>query len=1192
MSRVLSVLFSGVSITLYVGIVLSAILWFFGHLIGFGDATPFATTRGLLIALAVLWILCLITILIIVIRRGRKDGALAEDIAAPAQVAQLEDDASLADVEDMQSKLKTVLTRLRKSKAGKKHLYQLPWYVIIGPPGAGKTTAIANSGLTFPLDEQKPVAGVGGTRNCDWWFADDAVLVDTAGRYTTHESDEDADASAWHGFLSLLKKHRPRQPINGVIVAISLADLSMQDDQTQSSHAAAIKRRLSELREKLGIRFPVYVLFTKSDLVPGFDQSFEMLSREDRAQVWGFTLPVPGKDEDPGLDGAFGREFPLLVDRLNDQSLERMQSERDPARRSLIAGFPSQFATLQPVASRFLGELFQPDRVNAPHMVRGVYFTSGTQEGTPIDRLMTGMARTFGIGRQALGSGKGTGRSYFLTRLFRDVLFPESGLVSASDRSLRAFQLRRIATIAGAAVLAVALAAFWVRSYNGNTALVSRAQSDIAAFARDAAVIPQSPVRDGDLRLVDPVLTRLRLMESNPAAGPVSTPDGLGWGLYQGRVLGNSEVVTYREALNHYLLPRLLVRLEDQMQVNVNNPEVLHEALKVYLMLGSQGPMDPDMVTEWLQLDWQFSYPGPQNAPLRDSLAGHLDTMLGADMLPVPLSQNVVDYVRSVIARLPASQRIYNGILASAEAEAVPDFTLEGLEIPNIDRVFVRSSGASMSEGIEGIFTHQGFNEVFLNEALGIAEQIQSEAWVLGRAATTGQSDVELLEISANVLDLYYDDYVSRYDALLADLDVVSIQSPEQAVDVTNILSGAASPMAKVLQAVSRQTQLTRDFGSEAQSEVGEAAGQAGATALAGAQAVGEFTARRRLSPRAQLFFKAMASGTDASGQARREPGAFVEDRFAWLHAATTSVEGAPAPLDALLDTLRTHHQELSQQTFAGGSSPTTGSASLAAFQNAAKEIGGPLERWATQVAVGSSGVAADGARATVNARWNTVLPLCQALTANYPFNRRAPADVGLQDFATVFGPGGQIDGFFNEALKDIVNTQTNPWKFRRINDADLGMSEAALQQIQRAVDIRNAFFATGPTPSVAFQLTPEALHEPSDSITLEVHGATVAFDHGVATPVAVAWPGSVGLARATILPPGTGADNVISRDGPWAWFRLLDAAEIRGTNASDRKRVIFNFSGRIAIFQMQSSAVLNAFDLPALDKFNCPASF
>ena len=102
----------------------------------------------------------------------------------------------------------------------------LPWYVIIGPPGSGKTTALVNSGLHFPLAAQLgagAVRGVGGTRNCDWWFTDQAVLLDTAGRYTTQDSNSTVDKAAWLGFLDLLKKQRSRRPIDGAFIAISLS---------------------------------------------------------------------------------------------------------------------------------------------------------------------------------------------------------------------------------------------------------------------------------------------------------------------------------------------------------------------------------------------------------------------------------------------------------------------------------------------------------------------------------------------------------------------------------------------------------------------------------------------------------------------------------------------------------------------------------------------------------------------------------------------------------------------------------------------------------------------------------------------------------------------------------------------------------------------------------------------------------
>jgi type VI protein secretion system component VasK len=129
----------------------------------------------------------------------------------------------------------------------------LPWYLIIGPPGCGKTTALVNSGLRFPLADQfgkNAIEGTGGTRNCDWWFTDEAVLLDTAGRYTTQDSYAEVDSAAWGGFLGMLKKYRPRRPINGVLVALSLADLIQQSDAEREQRLSQrLLRRLQEERD-------------------------------------------------------------------------------------------------------------------------------------------------------------------------------------------------------------------------------------------------------------------------------------------------------------------------------------------------------------------------------------------------------------------------------------------------------------------------------------------------------------------------------------------------------------------------------------------------------------------------------------------------------------------------------------------------------------------------------------------------------------------------------------------------------------------------------------------------------------------------------------------------------------------------------------------------------------------------------
>ncbi len=1188
--RILRLIFSGVGITIWVTLVFSLLLWFLGGFLAFGEARPFDSTLGRLVGLGVLWLIALFVILILVLAGEKKDKALAEEIVEAPATAGEENAFVTGELGEMRDKLKAALGKLRKSKFGRRHLYELPWYVIIGPPGAGKTTAIVNSGLNFPLADElgkNALGGVGGTRNCDWWFTEDAVLVDTAGRYTTQESGAEEDNAAWLGFLDILKRYRRRQPINGAIVALSLADLAQQDEATQKAHAQAVRRRLGELHERLGVHFPVYVLFTKADLIAGFTEFFADLGKVQREQVWGFTFPLVSRADAPPIE-AFELEFQALLDRLNAHSVERMQAETDPQRRSLIAGFPQQLASMRVTAREFLDELFQESRYEHRQMLRGVYLTSGTQEGTPIDRLLMGMANTFGIGRQAIGTGQGTGRSYFLTGLFERVIFPESGLVSADDRVERRFRWVRRGAIAAAVLAALGTGALWARSYLGNKALIAEVSDQVADYRRAAAAIPSNPVADSDLPLVVPALNILRELPGNTTFGETDMPDGLGWGLYQGRVVGNEAQQTYRSGVNQHFLPRLLLRLEEQMQGSINNPTALYEALKIYLMLGQAGPMNRDLVTEWMTLDWSQAYGGPTRADLRADLATHLDALLSQPMEKVQLNGDLVTYVQDLLRQMPQAQRVYNGIINSPAATELPGWRVSDVGGPALDRAMVRSSGTSLSTPIEGIYTYRGFNEVFLGEALEVASRIQRDSWVLGPEAEAVQSDAALLALSRDVLDLYYLDFVARYDQLLEDLDIVPLGSTAEAAEVANVLSGAASPIVNILNAVANETRLTEERATAA----------AGTEGLqAGASAVGQLTAQRRMSARSRAFLEAMRAGSAQSGEPMAEPGAYVENRFSWLHQLVEQPGGQPSQLDQMIAILVKVYEDLNRIVYSGDpANATFESVALKEFQNAAEKLPGPIQRWSKQIAVAAGDATAGGTRAGINAAWqSTALDLCTRVTGSgYPFNKNAPSDVAIRDFEQLFAPGGKIDAFFQEHLAAYVDVSARPWTWKQVNNSDLGISDSVLLQMQFASEIRDAFFAGSPNISLSFQIKPEALDPAAESVQLEVDGQIVGYSHreGQPRPVAVTWPGSVGLARVAFQPATQNSASQISREGPWGFFRLLDAAQIRRTDAADRKRVIFSVGGRVAIFQLQSPTVLDPFALPALANFTCPKSF
>jgi len=196
------------------GVVLLALfIWFGGPLFAFGPYRPFASELVRIILIALVIVGMVVAKILKRVRANKKSDNLIAAVVKQSQT----DTKQTAEAQQLRERFEEAVATLKQKRRSGHSLYDLPWYVIIGAPGSGKTTALVNSGLKFPIEQRSGKAalrGVGGTRNCDWWFTDQAVLLDTAGRYTTQDSDASADSAAWSEFLALLRKYRGRRPIN------------------------------------------------------------------------------------------------------------------------------------------------------------------------------------------------------------------------------------------------------------------------------------------------------------------------------------------------------------------------------------------------------------------------------------------------------------------------------------------------------------------------------------------------------------------------------------------------------------------------------------------------------------------------------------------------------------------------------------------------------------------------------------------------------------------------------------------------------------------------------------------------------------------------------------------------------------------------------------------------------------------
>ncbi len=1145
-------------------------IWYYGPLIRFGSFDPFGPPMNRIIVILVLVLGYVLVRLFKGWRNRKKSEAISKDLAEGAAQSDPTAEQSAEEMAELKGRFDEALKVLRKSEVGGKKvksIYQLPWYVIIGPPGSGKTTLLINSGLQFPLADSlgdQKIQGVGGTRYCDWWFTDEAVLIDTAGRYTTQDSNQAVDNSAWLGFLKLLKKHRARRPINGIILAISAEELLRQSERDKERAAKAISDRIQELYEQLGVRFPIYLMFTKSDLLAGFMEYFADLDRNERAQVWGFTFNL---DEDPLQ--AFDHQFAALQERLEERLVQRLQDERDVQRRELIYNFPIQVSSTREALEQFLQQVFKPSRYKTTPLLRGLYFTSGTQEGTPFNRIMSQLASNFSLSRSATQTMPSKGKAYFIRDLMNKVIFGESGLAGANLKVERMHGILRKAGWAALIAIPVLLNVAWWISHGANKNLIADVEQS-AVDIRDS--IEDVRPNDASMSGILPLLNEARNLPVGYEASFDGPPLRMRWGLYQGDRLGdNGTIPAYDRVLENGFLPRLMIGMEQDLNASMNDPNRVYELLKAYLMLGTPDRLDEDYVREVVVSDWEKDLARVMTNEQMEQLKGHLDALLDLQPLspPFDLDRNLVTSARIVLGRTTLSQRIYS-VIKSEHIDEGEEFSLSEMSGPDGPRVFVRSSGAPINSGVPAFFSPQGYQNMYLPAEQDAIEQVENEAWIFATDATDAVqiSETDLIN---GIRMAYLEDYTRTWIDFLEDVRIRPFRDMSQAATILLILSGDTSPLRELLVNVANATRLTPE-------EV-----------IRGAES--------DASLREKFEAMLLEQGTNPD---LVDP-ALVDRSFAAVHALTgDGQEGRASPLDGLISDLAnlyTYIEQLSRSSADAllNDMQNEASSAITAVRQRGQRTPAPIRDWVLGVVSQSDNLIAGDASTAIQAAWSAeVAPFCrQAINGRYPFTRDNSRDVPIHDFGTFFAPGnGILDRFFNEYLAPIVDTTTPTWSLRPTFSNSIRIKPSSLRYMQQAKQIQRAFFAGGGAlPSVTFELRPVRLDAATTNFTLSINGESTSYSHGPIIAKTFRWPGDSvqGMVGYQFVPASSSGRSGDSETGPWAVFRMFDRSGLQPSGNSEAFQVRFELDNRWAEYEIRAASAFNPFDMSDLRSFRCP---
>ncbi len=1159
---------------------------FFAPMLTYRSYAPFAdeaVRRGTAFALLIGALGVALWMLAAFLRRRRRDAA-EEGAREPTP-----EEVALANL-DRNFTLATGLVRERWQGTGN-HLYGMPWYLLLGFSGAGKTSLVDNAGLRFPIEHpmnaaMKTLAGRGSDA-VTWRVANEAVILDIDGNLLN--GDDPVNAALWSRLLKRILGHRGRLPLNGIVLVIDFAEFAGMNADERATLAGTIRDKMQEVVDRLGIQPTVYLTFTKIDLIAGFLEFFENLTPTERETLFGLHFEQAATAQGEWF-AEFEKEYAKLVARLHEKSLLRMRDLRDTRSKREAYLFARQMAGLFTGLRAFLEDALGPDRYSSPPLMRGIYFTSVRQENVPGNVFMDAVARRYLVSEPAYPAHGGVSKPFFSTGLLTRAVFPEAG-IAAPNRRVETRRRRTVLSTAAAwAVLCLGGGLYWYVQHDRNLAraavVLDRSEAFVAAHG--ALEAPDA------VALLEP-LNAIR--EATDAFLDYDSVSELGAALrlYQGKTVGPIADGAYLTTLHETFGPALGRTVEARMRVACPGSEAELDLLSIYLMLASPENRNDAAIDGYFVKRWQEQLTG--DAVRQRQLREHLDYLLDRSrramekgeaekVFALDADAALIRAARANMRNLPAYERLYRG-LETAAARLMPNpVDLSAAVGPSFDVVYVaearaaraplRPGGADADDSciedspsaarddpmeIERFFTRRQYKEYFVERSRDLSLRANEDLWVLGELSSTEYSPADIDRTRDELRKLYGAEYVATWREALNSLRIVPFDTLARAVEVLDALSGSNRPMQRLVDAVADQTILYGPLPEGAEPPQGEMA---------------EY----------------------------RETGFAIQRAFASIHRlreengsdAEPNLEEIRAALFAVLEYVRNISDSSAE--------------SKAALRAAVKrtELGDDPLYVLQRIASGAPPPFDQHLRDIVDRTWRAIMR--QALTElesewqekvygafwlelndAYPFDPDSPTDAPVEDFKAFFRPDGVLDTFLRKDLGPFINEDTG--ELRVIEGLTLDVDPAFVQNIRDGRAITRSFFAPGGTLAIEYEVTPMIMSGALAGSSMNVEGQIVQYTGGPTRPSTIVWPNAVqavGASRLTLAPRARGQGlDVFARTGPWSWLRLYDAGEKANFTNNTVEVTYADRQNRRMTYRYRARSSVNPFFNSPLRGFSLP---
>ncbi|MBN6073742.1 type VI secretion system membrane subunit TssM [Aggregatibacter actinomycetemcomitans] len=1053
--------------------------------------------------------------------------------------------------------------RLQRYLDTSKYQHVLPWYLLLGIEGSGKSSLLKENGGFVELYENDDDDETNKVEFSIFTNEKAVVIVPNGNLVSQNIEVENKPrlyAKLWKNLLDWTAEQRGRQPLNGVLLCVDLYQLLTLNKEGRDLYLATLQQRLKDVSDTVNADLPIYVVLTKMDRLYGFQVMYRKLTKEQIERVLGTTFSAKGENWTQELSNFWDS----WCRQMNSAMPDMMLNDALPEQRSQLFSFIRQIGGAHEEISSFLADLLNTGGKSGIFF-KGVYFTSALQNGKIDDLFIQSASEQYHLSNQTYPTWSVKfSQTYFCSKLFENTLFAYPNLAKENSVWSLAYrnQVKAFSIIGGIAALGLLLG--WQHYYKKNY----DAGEVILTQVKNFKEIPMPKGVDyyGDKQL--PLLNPMRDATFAYGKEPDSSNIFTDMGLYQGHNMGPYAHSAYLKLLQLRYLPAIMTGLQRKLDTSPPNSDEKLETLRVMRMLDDKTGRVDQVVEDYMQKYWSEAFRG-QNQ-LQANLLSHLDYALkytdwyagrmngDEELIKAfePFDLSIRD-AQKELSNLSLYDRVYQILKTNAKKVFPTDLNLREEIGGGFNALFMPQEESLVY--IPRFFTTEGLTNYFLKRDSQLVDLTAIDSWVLNLTKNIEYSDADRKEISSRITEQYVNDYVSTWNDAMNNLDIKHFSSISEAVSAIEKITGNSQTIRRAISAVVTNT--------ASPTVPKELEGRDLDVALSSSN----YLLKNAIS-RNFLNEKSILAQEDGSRENLLQR---VYPQLSNLHRYLLAIQHSPDQGKAALKAVQLRMEQQSVDP-------------ILELQQIAKGLPQPLGRWIEQLSQNAWKVVLKSAIQALEVEWNdkVVKPYRMTIADRYPFNLNSPQEVAISDFDRFFAPNGTLDSFYTKYLNAFIENG-----FTDVEDGSTPIiREDVLQQLEMAQKIRDTFFSGENGLGTQYIVEPFSLSANKRRSVLNLDGQIIDFTHGNKRRVNVVWPNSMNIAvesKLTLVPNrANSSPRSLSYRGPWAQIKLFSLGNVVGEREGSFD-IRYDVDGGYAIYRIYVDASNNPFSPDMFKEFN-----